>query len=464
MITQALATATARQLEDELRARRLSSRELLDVYLARIEQLDPPINAVVTLDRERAYAAAARADDAAVRGDWLGPLHGLPITIKDAIEVAGVRSTGGATELADYVPSVDAPSVARLKGAGAIVFGKTNVPRWSGDLQTFNDLFGTTNNPWSLDRVPGGSSGGPAASVACGFTAFELGTDIGGSIRLPAHCCGIFGLKPSYGVVSQRGYLDHVGGGYTDADVNVFGPLARSAEDLELVLSVLAGPDADRAVAWRLELPEPRRSDARDLRVGVWLDDAACPVDSHQLAVMRRAVERLADAGARVENAHPPVSFTEQVELFNHLVGAAVSVSLPDEAADARGSHRAWLRADERRAQLRASWQEWFERYDALICPVMAAPAILHNQEGTFDSRTVDINGITRPYPDLVSWTGLIGVVGLPSAVPPIGRTSAGLPVGVQVVTSYLRDREAIRLSGIVAEVSGGGYQVPPGF
>jgi amidase len=438
---------------------------LLDAYLTRIDQLDPPINAVVTLDRDRAYAAAARADDAAVRGDWLGPLHGLPITIKDAIEVAGVRSTGGATELANHVPSVDAPSVARLKNAGAIVFGKTNVPRWSGDVQTFNELFGTTNNPWSLDRIPGGSSGGPAAAVACGFTAFELGTDIGGSIRIPAHCCGVFGLKPSYGVISQRGYLDHVGGGHTDADVNVFGPLARGVEDLALLLSVLAGPDTDRALAWHLELPPPRRATAADFRVGLWLDDAACPVDRDELAVLRRAVDRLADAGARVEDTHPPVSFAEQVELFDRLVGAAVSPHMPDDEGDrASGSHRAWLRNDEHRAHLRRIWQEWFENYDALLCPVMATPAVPHNQAGTFATRTVEINGNTRPYDDLVSWTGLIGVLGLPSAVPPVGRTPGGLPVGVQVVSPFLRDREAIHLAGILAEVSGGGYQVPPGY
>lgn len=465
MLTEALATATARQLEDELRARRLSSRELLETFLARIDQLGPPINAVVTLDPERAYAEAARADSAATRGEWFGPLHGLPITIKDAIEVAGMRSTGGATELADHIPTSDAPSVARLKNAGAIVFGKTNVPRWSGDLQSFNDIFGTTNNPWSLDRVPGGSSGGPAAAVACGFTAFELGTDIGGSIRVPAHCCGIFGLKPSYGVISQRGYLDHVGGGHTDADVNVFGPLARSAEDLELLLSVLAGPDAERAPAWRLELPPPRHAATGEYRVGLWLDDAACPVDRNLLALMQQAAARLTDAGARVEDAHPPVSFAEQVELFNHLVGAAVSVNLPDDRAEAQaGSHRAWLRADQRRAQLREVWREWFQSYDALICPVMATPAFPHNQLGNFDTRTIEINGATRPYRDLVSWTGLIGVVGLPSAVAPVGRTPAGLPVGVQVVTAYLRDREAIHLAGILAEVSGGGYRVPPGF
>jgi amidase len=465
MISDALATSSASQLEDALRARRLSSRELLETYLTRIDQLGPPINAVVTLDRERAYSAAARADEAAARGEWLGPLHGLPITIKDAIEVADVRSTGGATELSNHIPGADAPAVARLKAAGAIVFGKTNVPRWSGDVQTFNDIFGTTNNPWSLDRIPGGSSGGPAAAVACGFTAFELGTDIGGSVRIPAHCCGIFGLKPSYGVISQRGYLDHVGGGRTDADINVFGPLARSADDLELLLSVLAGPDAERALAWRLDLPQPRHVAASDFHVGVWLDDPACPVDRDQLGVMRRAVDRLANAGVRVDEAHPPVSFTEQVQLFDRLVGAAVSPSRPDDQAEiAGGSHRAWLRDDERRAELRLIWQEWFEGYDALICPVMATPAFPHLQSGTFDSRTIEINGTVRPYRDLVSWTGLIGVLGLPSAVPPIGRTSSGLPVGIQVVSPFLRDREAIHLAAILADAAGAGYEPPPGF
>jgi amidase len=214
-----------------------------------------------------------------------------------------------------------------------------------------------------------------------------------------------------------------------------------------------------------LELPAPRRATASDYRVGIWLDDPACAVDRDALAVMQQAVDRLAGAGARVEEAHPPVSFVEQVALFNHLVGAAISPSLPDEVAEgAAGSHRDWLRADQRRVELREVWREWFESYDALICPVMATPAFPHNQAGNFDTRTVEINGATRPYRDLVSWTGLIGVVGLPSAVPPVGRTPAGLPVGLQVVTAYLRDREAIHLAGILAEISGGGYQVPPGF
>src|SRR4051794_13131615 len=233
-------TSTATELVAAIKGRAVSSRELLATFLDRIERLNGPVNAVVTLAVERAQAEAAAADKATVRGAELGPLHGLPITIKDAIETEGIRSTGGAIELTDHVPAADAPAVAKLRAAGAIVFGKTNLPRWSGDLQSYNEIFGTTNNPWDVSRVPGGSSGGAATAVACGLTSFELGTDIGGSVRVPSHFCGVFGLKTSYGLVSQRGYLDHVGGGHVDADVNVFGPIARSADDLDLLLGVLA--------------------------------------------------------------------------------------------------------------------------------------------------------------------------------------------------------------------------------
>ena len=459
-----LATQTATELAEALRSKQVSSRELLDTYLDRIEKLNPSINAVVTLDADRARDAAAAADAATARGDDLGPLHGLPITIKDAIEVGGVRSTGGAVALTDHIPSSDAPVVATLKDAGAVVFGKTNVPEWSGDLQTFNEMFGTTNNPWDTTRIPGGSSGGPAAAVSAGLTAFEIGTDIGGSIRIPSHCCGIFGLKPSFGVVPQRGYLDHVGGGTTDADINVFGPLARSAADLDLLMSVIAAPPPGHGVAWRVELPAPRKREPGEYRVGVWLDAPDTVLDDEYRALLQRAAGALADAGATVEDAHPPVDFAEQHGLFNQMILAAISPSMADDVSDAAsGSHRAWLRGDEHRAVLQAAWASWFESYDALLCPVMVAPAIHHAQDGDFMTRTIDINGQPRPYLDLVKWTGLIGVVGLPSAVPPIGVTPAGVPVGVQVVTPFLRDREAIHLAGLIAELCGGGYRVPEG-
>ncbi len=325
--------------------------------------------------------------------------------------------------------------MARLRDAGAVVFGKTNVPRWSGDIQTFNDVFGATSNPWDLARIPGGSSGGAAAAVAAGFTSFELGTDIGGSVRVPSHCCGVFGLKPSYGVISQRGYLDHVGGGTTDADINVFGPIARGADDLDLLLGVLAGPDADRALGWSLELPAPRQTDLSDFRVGVWLEDPMMPIDRDELAILRRTVDALSDAGARVEDAHPDVEFKEQVDLFHELIVPAISPSFEGEVGeDLSRSHLRWLRNDKHRSRLRSLWASWFEDYDALLCPVLPVPAFPHNNVADMWDRTITVNDREEPYMIVTNWAGLIGVVGLPSAVPPIGRTPGGLPVGIQVV------------------------------
>jgi amidase len=459
-----IGTWDASALAGAIRDKELSSRELLDHYLTRIDRLDREINAVVTLDAERARRAADEADRATARGDAVGPLHGLPITVKDAIETESIRSTGGATELRDHVPSTDAPAVSALMDAGAIVFGKTNLPRWSGDLQSYNELFGTTNNPWDTALVTGGSSGGAAAAVACGFTSFELGTDIGGSVRIPAHCCGVFGLKPSFGLVAQRGYLDQVGGGITDADVNVFGPIARSARDLDLLLGVLARGEPEREVAFRVELPSAAVGSLADVRVGAWLDDPAARIDSECAGLLRSMVEALANAGAKVEDSHPDVDFGEQVATFGTLVGAAIAVSLPEDQGRAlAGSHLDWLATDRRRAVLRQVWAGWFEDHDILLCPVMLTPAFPHDHEGTMAERTLVVDGRTRSHLELVAWTGLIGVVGLPSAVVPVGRTAGGLPVGVQVVAPYLHDRRAVRVAELIAEITGG-YQPPPGF
>jgi amidase len=462
-MSDALATSSATRLAEAIRSKEVSSRELLDMYIDRIERLDPPINAVVTLDVERARAAADNADAQLARGDEVGPLHGLPVTIKDAIETEGIRSTGGAIELKDHVPATDAPAVARLKRAGAIVFGKTNLPRWSGDMQSFNELFGTTNNPWNVERVPGGSSGGAAAAVACGFTSFELGTDIGGSVRIPAHFCGVSSLKPSYGVVPQRGYLDHVGGGIIDPDINVFGPIVRDPDDLELLLGVLAGPEPEREVAWRLELPEPLGNALADYRVGVWFDDPACRVLNEYVSMLRGTADRIADAGAKIDDAHPHVEMAEQISVFGQLIMAAIAQSLPAEFVDAAGTHLAWLNAQDHRAQLRTRWAEWFTEYDVLLCPVVPTTAFAHDQNADIVARTIDIDGVTRGHLDLTGWTGLIGVVGLPSAVVPIGRTTEGLPVGMQIVSPYLHDRRSVRVAQLVRDVDGG-YEPPPGF
>ena len=459
-----LATRSATELAAAIANKEVSSRELLDLFASRVERLDEPVHAVVTLDLDRALDSAAKADDATARGESFGPLHGLPITIKDAIETEGIRSTGGAIELTDNVPTEDAPAVASLKRAGAIVFGKTNLPRWSGDLQSYNEIFGTTNNPWDATRVPGGSSGGPAAAVACGMTSFELGTDIGGSIRIPSHFCGTFGLKPSYGVVPQRGYLDRVDGGLTDSDINVFGPMARSAADLALLLDVLAGPPPEQAPAWRIDLPAPRYDSLSGVRIAVKFDDAVVPTDRPYLDVLRATADALAEAGAKVEEATLPIPADEQVALFQSLILPAISPSMGDEVGEAvSGTHYSWLRGQVQRAKAQRAWAEWFASgIDVFLCPVTPSAAFTHNQEGDFMTRTYIVNGEERSYLENTVWTGLIGVVGLPSAVPPLPHTRDGLPVGVQVVTPYLQDRSAVQLAGLIAEVSGGGYKVPP--
>ena len=437
---------------------------------------------MVTLDLERGRAAAEAADDATARGDVTGPLHGLPITMKDALEVEGMRSTGGAVELSDHVPTADAECVARVREAGAFVFGKTNVPRWSGDLQTYNDIFGTTNNPWDVERGPGGSSGGAATSVALGFTSFEIGTDIGGSIRVPSAYCGVTGHKPSYGLVPTGGYLDHETGGFTEPDVNVHGPIARSVDDLDLLLGVLAGPAPDRARAWRVDLPAPRHSSIADHRVALWPDDAACPVSADTVAAVEAAGQALLDAGATVDRAaRPDIDADAASRLGLGLVGAAVTPAMSDAeydfvesmvgdpnltAADAEvvaayaTSHRRWLAMDRQRAAIRRSWAAFFEHHDVLVCPVIASPPFGHLQTGTMADRMLDIDGTARRYSELLWWSVLIGMAYLPSTVVPAGRTAEGLPVGVQIVGPYLEDRTTIAVAGAVSDRLGG--IVPP--
>ena len=455
------ATSSATELAAAIRRKQVSSRELLELFVDRIDRLDVKVNAVVTRDLDRARDAAKAADDATARGELAGPLHGLPVTIKDAIATAGIRTTGGAVELKDNVPTEDATVVAAIRAAGAIVFGKTNLPRWSGDLQSYNEMFGTTSNPHDPSRVPGGSSGGAGAAVAAGFTSFEIGTDIGGSVRIPSHFNGVFGLKPSFGVVPQRGYVDAVDGGAVDADINVFGPIARSADDLDLLLDVLAGPPPEQRAAWRVDLPPARPTSAKGLRVATWLDDPACAVDGECVAILQSAADSLAAAGAEVIESRPPVEFQAQSGLFAAMVTAAMVPSSPPELEVMGGSHADWLRNEKTRASLRRTWQAWFDDndIDVLLCPVTPTAAFPHTQDGDMFSRTITVNGEEHPYLDNVGWTGLIGVIGLPSAVPPIGRTAGGLPVGVQVVAPYLHDRQAIAVARLL-----GTYAPPPGF
>ena len=449
---------TTNQQVAALRRGELGSVELLDAQLARIARLNPEINAVCTLSVDAARLRAAAADDAAARDEFWGPLHGVPITVKDAIATAGLRSTGGSPQLLDNVPHDDAEAVAALKRAGAIVFGKTNVPLWSGDLQTFNEMFGTTNNPWDLGRVPGGSSGGAAAAVACGMTSFEIGTDIGGSVRVPSAFCGVFGHKPSFGVIPTLGYLDEPNGGVTESDVNVFGPIARSADDLALLLGVLAGPSAERALGWRLTLPSADVSDLRSLRVAAWFDEPSIAMDAEMIAVLEAMADRLAEAGVAVDRrARPQLDFTEAWHAGCWLIASATHISDGTHTI----SHVDWLVADRVRARRRQRWAEFFEKFDLLLCPVTLMPAFPHHQQGTWATREILVNGVATPYLALEAWPALIGSAYLPSTSTPVGRTAAGLPVGVQVVAPYLHDHRSIAASGLIAQLTGG-YEVPP--
>ena len=462
-------TAPLTEIVAALEAADVSARELLDLHLDRIEQLDGPINSVVTLAPERARAEAFAIDEARAGGRDVGPLGGVPITVKDAIATAGIRSTGGATELRDHVPAVDATVVDTVRRAGAVVFGKTNVPRWSGDYQSYNELFGTTNNPWDHERTPGGSSGGPAAAVAMGFTAFEIGTDIGGSIRVPSSFCGVYGHKPSFGIIPTYGYLDNPSFHRNVADVNVFGPLARSVDDLELLLDLLVAPNPDDAVAWRLDLPPARATALGDFRVAAWLDGEFCPIDESVLEVLTATVDALERAGARVDREGRPDIDADVASLDGAMIiSAACAISDSDEeraamvAAGLAFDHRRWDVLHRQRGVIRQRWAEFFADVDILLCPVAPVPAFrhVHSPDGPNWRHSTLADHGDRPYGDLVRWCALIGSAYLPVTVPPVGRTTGGLPVGIQVVAPYLHDRTALAFARCLGDVVGG-YEAP---
>ncbi len=477
-----LGLRSAGELLGMLKSREISSVELLEHFVERNDALHPQINAIVTLDIERAVASANASDQRRMANEDVGELDGLPMTIKDAIAVAGVRSTGGAIELEHHVPERDAEVVTKVRDAGAVIFGKTNLPRWSGDVQAFNEIFGTTNNPWNLDCGPGGSSGGASAAIASGLTALDIGTDIGGSVRLPAHFAGVCGHKPSFGVVSQIGYIDHVSYGLSEADVNVFGPLARTVGDLELLFDVIRGPRDDASGSWRLELPDARGT-AKELRVAAWLDDPDCPVSNAVSGVLDDAVAAMESDGISIDrSARPVVPFNDVREVGLPLISAAVSPGRTEEeqaalqklATDSSASptmrmrarastisHREWLLLTEKRDTNRLLWADFFAEFDVLLAPVAFVPAFEHQHDGILYTRTLTVDGTTRPYADLIVWTSQFGYVYLPSTVVPVGWTDDGRPVGIQVVGPYLGDRTTLEFAKYVESLLGG-YRVPP--
>ena len=333
------ASALARRIKDG----EVTAEAALEHFIDRIERLDGALNAVVVRRFEQARERAREADRALARGEDWGALHGVPMTVKETYEIAGWPTTAGIEALRGHVSERTSVAVQRLLDAGAVIFGKTNVPAYASDLQTYNDIHGTTRNPWNPDLTPGGSSGGAAAALAAGFTPLELGSDIGGSIRTPAAFCGVCGLKPSFGLISTRGHVPGPPGALARRDLSVAGPLARHVADLEQALTILAAPDEEEATAWRLELPPARHRALKDFRVATWLDDPRCPVDRPIVDALEGLSARLAELGASVDAGARPdgVTLGEAHDIYYRLLTGTMGEGLPgglyDQLSEAAG-------------------------------------------------------------------------------------------------------------------------------
>lgn len=476
---------SALAMADAVAAGRVSSVELTEVHLRRIEARDAAVGVVVTVDADRAMAEAEVLDVERAAGRIRGRFHGIPMTVKDSFMTAGMRTTSGAPEYATHVPDRDADVVARMRRAGAVVVGKTNLPIFAGDVQSFNALFGTSSNPWDPSRSVGGSSGGSAGALACGFTPIEIGSDIAGSIRNPAGMCGVVGHKPSFGIVSARGQIPGPPGTLTEADLAVVGPMARTVADAAAMLEVLAGPNDWLAPAWQLRLPPARTHDPERLRIALWADDPACPVDHHVRAAVEGVGAALEAAGARVDATARPhgAGFERSVDTFWRLLGGALAGSWTTTEIEQHAArvavgervegdlgvvhseqrHRAWLSANERRLQLRSRWRRFFEDWDAVIAPISPSVAIPHDHAHPLTVRTITVNNRVRPYTDQMAWMGLFGVAYLPATAVPVALHPDGLPIGVQVVGPFLEDRTTLAVAAVVESLAGR-FRWPPGW
>lgn len=479
-----LAFASATEVLELMGRGELTSRQLLELYLDRIAKFDKQVNAVVYLDVENARARADRADtDRAAEISW-GPLHGLPMTVKEINNVAGWPTTYGDPADADWRPERNAALIDRLIGAGAIIFGKTNVPLHSADFQSFNAIYGSTRNPWDLARTPGGSSGGSAAALASGFTPVELGSDIAGSIRFPAHLCGVFGHKPTHGILSDdRNYRR---GAWLKSDLATAGPLARSAADLELMLDVLAGSDGPSAKAWRLELPAPRATKLADFRIGLIETSPLAPIDeAYQLAI-RQLVKKLELAGAVVQNdARPSFDHAEAHDAYIKLLrgtGAGrmseadfdratemaagfsdTDVSYPAQLRRAQTQrHRTYIHAEETRARVSAAWARFFESFDVLLSPVTLSASYPVDETTVREERKIIVSGKPVDYNDQLFWGGYSIMPSLPVTTIPIGLVPTGLPVGINVIGAYLEDKTTLAFAKAVDKIAT--FASPPDF
>jgi amidase len=477
--------AAAEELAAALRAGDVTSVELTEEAIACIERDDQAINAICVPDFDRARAAARDADRARARGEDR-PLLGIPVTVKESYNIAGLPTTWGMPQYRDFVPAEDAVQVSRLRAAGAVLLGKTNVPLGLQDLQSYNEIYGTTNNPWDHARTSGGSSGGSAAALACGFGALSIGSDIGGSLRTPAHFCGVYAHKPTIGLAAARGMVAPPASALpVDLDLAVVGPMARTARDLSLLLDVMAGPDPlTFGVVYELALPPARHQRLSDFRVLV-LDEHPCiPTGAAVRSGVRRVADALVDGGARVERHSSLLpDLAEAATIYSHLLfsgtvarfpvdayeklrGRAAELSATDHSLDATRlramvfSHRDWMAANDRRELHRHGWRQLFAEFDAVVCPITPTPAFPHDHDPDRTHRRIDIDGVGYPFFDQLVWAGLATMPGLPATAIPTGLSDDGLPVGVQLIGPMFEDRTPLRLAELL-EQRMGGFQAP---
>ena len=480
----AWAFKSATELAKAIQSGQTTSVALLEYFLRRVDRFNPDINAIIVDDRVRAMERAREADTALAEGTLWGPLHGVPMTAKESYNVAGLVTTHGIAQYANNVAEQDALSVARLKSAGAVLFGKTNVPLRLADFQSYNEIYGTTSNPYDHDRIPGGSSGGSSAALAAGITGLEIGSDIGGSIRNPAHFSGVFGHKPTWNLLPPRGHA--LPGILSPSDISVIGPLARSPDDLELALHVMAGPNEIEARGLQVNLtrnPKP----ISEWKVAVWPTDELAPVTGETQDRVKRAGDAFAKAGAKVsETARPDFDPAHAFATFQSLLQPVMASRLRDDefddlvakagvldASDERPGamllrrqtayHRDWIRANEARTHLRWAWHRFFKDWDVLLTPVMAIPAFEHDHR-PMKERTVEVDGQTRPYFEQVFWAGLIGGVLLPATVAPSGLNDDGLPIGVQIAGPEYGDLDTIAAARFLEKEAGFSFVPPKGY
>jgi amidase len=477
------AFATASETAAAVRTKKISSRELLEMTFRRIDRHNPTLNAIVWQGREQAMARGKQADEALARGKASGALHGVPVTIKEAFAYRDSPNTWGLPALKDARSPRTAVGVERLESAGAIVVGKTNVSVMLADWQSHNPIYGATNNPWDLTRTAGGSTGGGAAALAAGLGCLTLGSDLSGSIRIPAHFCGVYGHKPTLELVSTAGFQPGPWDGSPGppVDLAVVGPLARSARDLALALSAIGGPNGDDAKAWTWRIPPPRHTRLKDFRVGYVMDDDLAPVASDVATVYERALAELSRAGARLERGWPQgVDPQAQLKTYLYLLFAFVNSEVSREqreqararfdknpadmyAAATVEPHQRWLRETQERLRCRAIWQKYFESHDVFLCPAGFSAAFPHDHSQPLEKRVVETPEGTRPYLSTPLWTIFATLSGLPATVAPVGRTAAGLPAGIQIMAPLWEDGTSIEFAALLADVVGG-FTAPPAF